>query len=57
MLHYRLKLPNPPIAIAKTMIDYIEKQIYAFLWNGKSENVNRSTLIQTYDKGGLKWST
>ena len=43
-------LPNPP----RTMINYIEKQMYSFLWNGKPDKVKRSSLIQTYDKGGLK---
>ena len=36
------------------MINYIEKQMYSFLWNGKPDKVKRSSLIQTYDKGGLK---
>ena len=36
------------------MIYYIEKQMYSFLWNGKPDKVKRSSLIQTYDKGGLK---
>ena len=43
-------LPNPP----RTVINYIEKQKYSFLRNGKPEKVKRSSLIQTYDTGGLK---
>ena len=43
-------LPNP----LSTVINYIEKQMYSFLWNGKPDKVKRSSLIQTYDKGGLK---
>ena len=43
-------LPNP----SKSVIDYIEKQMYTFLWSGKPEKIKRKTLIQTYEKGGLK---
>ena len=43
-------LPNPP----HSMINDIEKQIYAFLWNNKPERIKRETLIQLYAKGGLK---
>ena len=43
-------LPNPSNAV----INYIEKQMYTFLWNAKPEKIKRTTLIQNYDKGGLK---
>ena len=28
--------------------------MYTFLWNGKPEKIKRKTLIQNYEKGGLK---
>ena len=43
-------LPNPQTSTIK----HIEKQMYTFLWNGKPEKIKRKTLIQNYEKGGLK---
>ena len=43
-------LQNPP----KSVIKHIEKQMYTFLWDGKPEKVKRKTLLQNYEKDGLK---
>ena len=43
-------LQSPP----KSVIKHIEKQMYTFLWDGKPEKVKRKTIIQNYEKGGLK---
>ena len=43
-------LLNPP----KSTIDRIEKIMYSFIWDGKQDKIKRSTLIQNYEKGGIK---
>ena len=43
-------LPNPP----KSTMDRIEKIMYSFIWEGKPDKIKRSTLIQNYEKGGIK---
>ena len=43
-------LPNPP----KSTIDRIKKIMYSFIWDSKPDKIKRSTLIQNYEKGGIK---
>ena len=43
-------LPNPP----KFSIDRIEKIMYSFIWDGKSDKVKRNTLKQNNEKVGIK---
>ena len=43
-------LPNP----LKSTIDRIEKIMYSFIWDSKPDKIKRSTLIQNYEKGGIK---
>ena len=43
-------LPNPP----KSTIDRIEKIMYSFIWDSKPDKIKRSTLIQNYEKGGIR---
>ena len=43
-------LPNPP----KSTIDRIEKIMYSFIWDGKPDKIKRNTLIQNYEKRGIK---
>ena len=45
-----LFLQNRP----KSTIDRIEKIMYSFIWDGKLDKLKRSTLIQNYEKGGIK---
>ena len=40
-------LPNPRKSI-------IEKIMYSFIWDSKPDKIKRSTLIQNYEKGGIK---
>ena len=41
------------IPIAKKVISEVEKIIFDFIWDGKSEKVKRKTLCRKYCKGGL----
>ena len=43
-------LLNPP----KSTIDRIKKIMYSFIWDGKQDKIKRSTLIQNYEKEGIK---
>ena len=47
--HIALVIPTP----SKTMIKRIEKIFYNFLWNGKSDKVNRNDLKLPIEMGGL----
>lgn len=43
-------LPNP----CKETVQRIEKLMYNFIWDGIPEKIKRNTLMQDYEKGGLK---
>jgi hypothetical protein len=43
-------LPDPPDHIIKSL----QNIFYTFIWNGKTDNIKRSTLICDYSNGGLK---
>lgn len=42
-------LPTPPDIIKKT-----NSILYDFLWDGKGDKIKRTTMINNYEKGGLK---
>ena len=38
----------------KTYLDTLERDIYSFIWEGKSDKIKRNTLIAKYEDGGLQ---
>ena len=43
-------LENPPLDIINT----IKKHLFDFLWDNKPDKISRKTIVQNYEKGGLK---
>ena len=43
-------LPDPPEDVFKE----IDRIMFNFIWNGKTDKVKRKTLISNYDEGGLR---
>ena len=43
--------------IPEKVIQDVNKEIYGFLWNGKTDKVKRSIVIQDYEHGGLKMAS
>ena len=43
-------LPDPPEDVFKE----IDRIMFNFIWNGKTDMVKRTTLISNYDEGGLR---
>ncbi len=41
------------LVLNKEQIKEIKQTVYNFIWNSKSDLVNRNTLILPYEKGGL----
>lgn len=39
--------------INKTYSDNLERELFNFIWNGKQDELKRSTLIADYSTGGL----
>lgn len=50
IVHLILSIPSPPVY----MIKKLNKIIYTYVWNGSVDRIARTTLIQSYEKGGLK---
>ena len=50
LIHLFSSLPNPPEDILKK----IESACFKFIWEGKPEKIKRSTMYNSYDKGGFK---
>lgn len=48
--HLILSLPNPPEKIIKE----IQNMFYKYLWNNGPDKIKRKTIIQNYDKGGIR---
>ena len=45
-------LPDPPEDVFKEL----DRTMFNFIWNGKSDEVKRTTLISNYEEGGLRVS-
>ena len=50
LVHLFNSLPNPSADVFKRL----EKICFNFIWNGGSEKIKRTTLINTYENGGLR---
>lgn len=48
--HLLISLPNPP----RKHIKEIETIFYNYIWNSKTSRVAKSSIIQSYEKGGLR---
>ena len=50
LVHIFSALPNPP----KSFIQELNTMLYTFLWNDKKDKIKRSTIIRTYNEGGIR---
>ena len=50
LVHLFSALPNPPPNLIKS----IQDACFNFIWNGKNDKIKRTTMYNTYDKGGLR---
>ncbi|KAK3083996.1 hypothetical protein FSP39_006453 [Pinctada imbricata] len=48
-IHLFSSLPNP----SKAIISELDKIFFRFIWNNKPDKIKRSTIIGSYEKGGL----
>ena len=51
--HLFIALPNP----TEELVNNLQKKFFHFVWQSGTDRIKRDTLMQEYDKGGLKMIT